>query len=175
MSNAKLSKINILSVEHLREYLYYESLTGVFTWVNKNQNANCIKVGDIAGDLHKASGYTRICIDGKRHYAHRLAWLYMTGVMPKNLIDHINGDRSDNRFCNLREATIQQNNQNQKISQKGNKSGFLGVSFKKATGKYKARVQANGKNKFLGYFVTPEEASKAYIEAKRIYHPFGTI
>lgn len=169
MSKEKLA----LSAEILKEFLHYDPLTGIFNWVKVN-NCGGVKVGDIVGCLN-SDGYIVIRINGVQHRAHRLAWLYMKGVMPVELIDHKNGVRSDNRFCNLREATRQQNNQNRTTALARNKSGFLGVSFFAKLQKFKAAISVNNKDTNLGYFDTPEEAHQAYLAAKRKLHPFGTI
>jgi len=92
----------------------------------------------------------------------------MTGRMPVLYIDHINGDTSDNRFCNLREATNSLNQQNQKKAKSTNSSGFLGVS-KHGNG-YMARIHIDGKTKCLGTFDTPEVASNAYLSEKITFH-----
>jgi len=158
-------------LEILKENLQYDSLTGIFTWLISS--AKCIKVGDIAGSLDK--GYVKIQINKKIYFAHRLAWLYMTGEMPKDVIDHINGIRNDNRICNLREATGQQNSHNQIKPFKNNTTGRLGVTFDKTTNKFLAQIRLNTKTKYIGRFSTLEEASAAYIAAKRKYHSFYTI
>jgi len=114
----------------------------------------------VAGSL-KRQGYIIIKIDGKCYRAHRLAFLVAHGHLPKEL-DHINGDPSDNRIANLREATRRENKRNSgKYS--NNKSGFKGVCWHKSRGKWRADAQdANGKQIHLGLFTTPEAASAAY-------------
>ena len=165
--------MNNILVEELKENLHYDPETGRFIWVKAIGRK--IRVGDIAGYFHKESGYIRICIGGKIYRAHRLAWVYMMGEMPKEFIDHINNDRTDNRFCNLREATKTQNNQNI-IKVKGNNTtGFLGVSFSKKEDRYIAQISIGNKSKFIGYFATPEEAHQAYLDKKRQMHEFCTI
>ena len=171
MTNAKLKELNVISVEKLKEFLSYNPETGVFVWIKSPVNHT--KIGDTAGSP-TVQKYNQIMIGGIGYKAHRLAWLYMTDKMPDDMIDHINGDRTDNRFCNLREATRRQNQQNQTKPQKGNKSGYLGVASHKS-GKYEAKISINGKIKYLGLFVTPEEAHQVYLNAKREMHPFCTI
>ena len=165
-------KMLALSQDVLKENLHYNPINGVFT--RKIANCNKIKVGDVAGCIDD-KGYIVIRVNGKSYQAHRLAWLYMTGKMPINFIDHENGNPSDNRFCNLREATNRQNLENMTKPQENNKSGFLGVSFKKRNQKYCAQIVVDGKVKYLGLFTAPEEAHQAYLEAKRIHHPFSII
>src|SRR6202035_4009666 len=99
----------LLTAERLREFIHYDPLTGVFTWLVLpvcrgprfvGRGPNQVRVGGIAGCVSKSNGYRRIKIGGHPYCAHRLAWLYMTGTWPKDEIDHINRVRSDNRFCN---------------------------------------------------------------------------
>ena len=151
-----------ITQEELKKYYIYDEETGIFTRAVKVSNAN---VGDVAKSLD-SKGYIRISINNKRYRAHRLAWLYMTGEMPKVYIDHINGIKTDNRFCNLREATSSENQWN-RFKCKDNTSGYKGVSFFKITKKWKAVSRINGVTHYLGYFVTPEEANKAYVEFTR--------
>lgn len=172
MNLGKGRELLVLTQQELKENLHYDPLTGVFTRIKVNIK-NQVKVGDIAGYLSK-KGYVVIVINGKAYKAHRLAWLYQTGEMPNDMIDHENTIRCDNRFCNLRQATNRQNVQNQIKSSKNNKSEFLGVSLNKR-GRYISRIGVDGKKKYLGIFNTPELASAAYLEAKRIHHPFSTI
>ena len=173
MSNAKVAKLLVLSVEELKRNLHYNPDTGVFTRVASNHPK--VKIGDIAGSIR--NGYVVIKINVIAYNAHRLAWLYMTGAMPKEFIDHINGDRSDNRFCNLREATNAQNVQNEKTLRKNNTTGFAGVILnkRKKDKRYCAQIKINRKNVALGCFECPKEAHQAYLEAKRKFHEFCTI
>lgn len=150
----------------LRELLNYDPVSGVFTW--KMSLKTTIKVGDAAGGK-KPVGYLYIGIDQRIYLAHRLAWFYMTGEWPKADIDHVNGIRDDNRFCNLREATRSENLQNKGASP-SNHSGFKGVSFSKSKRRWDARIVANKKRYYLGSFGTPEEAHAAYCAAARKYH-----
>ena len=155
----------ILTQDYLKSILNYDQHTGVFTKIVNNV---ITEVGS-----HNGNGYIRIIVNKKTYKAHRLAWLYMTGKMPTKVIDHINGIRNDNRFCNLREVSIQQNAQNIRKARADNKSGYLGVNVDK--GKFAASIKVNGRKKYLGSFETPEMAHQAYIQAKRIMHECGTL
>ncbi len=108
-----------------------------------------------------------IGIDGKYRAEHKLAWLWMTGGWPTHEIDHIDNDATNNRWCNLRPATREQNTQNAR-RRSDNTSGYKGVCLHE--GRFAARVQANGKRKFLGYFYTPEEAYAAVCKAAQASH-----
>lgn len=154
-----------LTQERLKELLHYDPDTGVFTWLQPGKRR---LVGFTAGTVN-SRGYLYISIGGKQYRAHRLAWLYMTGEVPENEIDHRNGIGTDNRFANLRKATRSQNKANS-ATYKSNSSGCKGVGFDKATGRWKARVQVNGKRISLGYFDSPESAYAAYCEAATKFH-----
>jgi hypothetical protein len=113
-----------------------------------------------------ANGYIdcSFCINYKKFVikGHRLAWYLHYGQLPKNHIDHIDGDRLNNRISNLRDVTQQQNN--------WNNTAAKGYSLYKKTSKYKARILINGNDIHLGYFNTEQEARKAYLKAKEKHH-----
>lgn len=161
-----------LSADVLRDTLDYNPDTGLFRHKTVRKG---VRIGAVAGGLER--GYVRIGIDGTLYYAHRLAWLYMTGKDAPNDVDHINGERSDNRFCNLRAVTRSENMQNRRKVGRSNSSGFLGVSWVAAQKKWSARIRTPGRGKYLslGFFDAPEDAYAAYVEAKRVLHPFGTL
>jgi hypothetical protein len=152
--------LTVITQKDLKSYLEYSPFTGKFFWIKKP--AKQIIVGSQAGV--NCNGYWYIGLLGKRYYAHRLAWFYMTGNWPQNQIDHINGNKSDNRWCNLREATGTQNQANRKLN-KNSTSGYKGVHFCKRTKRWSAFIQFKGKNRFLGRFDTQKEAHLAYINA----------
>lgn len=160
-----------ISAERFRERVSYDPETGIFT---NRIGGPRHRAGSVLGSMH-SSGYLYICIDGYRTAAHRFAWLYMTGNFPSQYIDHINGCRTDNRFCNLRDVSRTINNQNQRGAQKSNLScGLLGVSKDQKRGsalvKWRARIGLGNSRMGLGSFSTPEAAHAAYLEAKRVYH-----
>ncbi len=148
----------------LKELLNYDSETGILYW-NKTTNRR-IKVGDVAG-CKDAYGYLVIRFDGKLYKAHRLAWLYVYGVLPDQ-IDHINGIRDDNRIVNLRSVTIGENNKNTKVRQ-DNISGVAGVHFEQSRSKWLANISVEGKNVYLGRFNTFDEAVHARKSAEIEY------
>lgn len=154
-----------LTAQRLRELLDYDPLTGEVRWRNRP--------GVLAGNL-EPNGYISICIDLHREKAHRLAWVYMTGARPKGLIDHIDGDPSNNRWINLRDASHAVNIQNQRKAHKDNASGLLGVSLHKE-GRWRAQIRCGSTRRSLGIYPTPEAAHAAYLAAKRAMHPGCTI
>lgn len=163
----------------LKSLISYNPLTGTFTWkarpiesfatigVGKMWNARF--AGRVAGSVSKITGYLRIGINGKYYLAHRLAWLYINGSMPKDEIDHLSHDRADNRMSNLREATHTQNGRNQSMYNT-NTSGFTGVSWHKRSSKWVAHIMANDKIKHLGYFSGIKDAIAAREQANIKYN-----
>lgn len=158
-----------LTPEFVRELLHYDSETGLFTWrVCRKGN---IKIGDVAG-YRAADGRLTITINSTRYLAYRLAWLYVHGRWPDKNIDHIDGNPSNDKFDNLREANASQNAQNLS-STKRNKHGFVGVSWDGHRNKWCAQIVVNRKNIRLGRFCTPELAHAAYCAAKAKLHTFN--
>jgi len=150
-----------IQVSRLRELLHYDPDTGVFTWIKTA--AHRVPAGTVAGALSN-KGYLRIQIDRKIYPAHRLAWLYVHGTWPRGFVDHINRNRVDNRISNLRDVNASQNVRNCGL-RATNTSGYKGVSYWTERKKWAAQIRLNGKNKLLGMFATPEEASAAYKKA----------
>ena len=154
-----MSKIKPLPpLSRVKELLDYNPETGVFTWKVTRKGMNA---GDSAG-TKKTKGHLGISIDGVEYYAHRLVYLYMTGEDPGSLqIDHKNRVRNDNRFSNLRIATAKQNRRN---------SVHKGIAFHKASNKWQAKIEAAGKQRYLGLFDCPLMARLAYLDAKKELH-----
>lgn len=123
-------------------------------------------MGSVAGSL-QSLGYRQIMIDGQRLLSGRLAWLYVTGRWPDNEIDHVNGIRNDDRFCNLREATRSQNNQNRRCY---GKSGIKGACWIAKERKWRASIKVRGKTVQIGMFETAELAGDAYAQAAAELH-----
>ena len=155
--------------ELVSEYLSYDPETGSFA---RLKNSGTKKAGDRVGVVN--AGYLQIGVCGKRMRGHQLAWLLTYGYIPKT-IDHINGNGLDNRLCNLREVTQQQNLHNQRKPPSHNTTGFLGVSYYKAGKKFSAHINLDGKKIHLGYFDEPKVAHEAYLDAKRKLHTSCTI
>lgn len=148
----------MLTQEELKVLVTYNPDTGIFT----NNRTNKV-IGYITG-----AGYVYLSIKNKSRLAHRLAWLYMTGELPKQQIDHINMVRTDNRFCNLRLANNAENNRN-RSKQSNNTSGHKGICLCKSNPrkKWMAQLQVNGKRVLHKCFYSVEEATLAYQEAAR--------
>jgi hypothetical protein len=150
--------LSALSQERLRELFDYNPETGDFI---RRSGRSGVKAGAKVGYLHPF-GYWYIRVDGKKYRAHRLAWLYITGAWPSGDIDHRNGIRSDNRFCNLREATREENAWNSKPKRR---DGLRGSYLPKRYKRWAAQIMKNGKSHRLGLFSTEMEAHKAYVAA----------
>lgn len=161
-----------LTSERANELLSYDPLTGNLT--RKKALSNSMKVGDRAGSINGAKDYIRLYVDSKRFLAHRVIWLMMTGEWPRYEIDHINNNKQDNRWENLRQLTPLENGQNKKLTM-NTVSGLRGVSFSKCTGKWMAQIAVGGKMKYLGIYLTKEEAHAVYLREKVKEHPFGVF
>lgn len=156
-----------LTAHRLRELVDYDPVTGLFT--RRVQSSNRVRVGSVAGSIHRDSGYVFICVDGKRYRAHRLAWLYTGGKWPEHHIDHINGNTSDNRWSNLRLATNAENMRNT-AAYRNNTSGYKGVHFHKPSGRWRADVMHEGRSVSAGYHATPEAAHTAACGLRQRLH-----
>ncbi len=152
----------MITQEELKQKLVYIPKTGLFYSVKDKLFATPY------GSLNQ-SGYVNIKIAKKMYRAHRLAWLYMTGSMPKLFIDHINKVKNDNRFSNLREANASQNMMN-RPAHSNNKIGLKGVCFHKSSQKWIAQIMINKKLNHIGSFDSPELASTAYQSFASKYH-----
>lgn len=147
----------------MRADLIYRPETGEFIRA-RTTSSNAV-MGSRAGFLN-AKGYRQISVGGRAYRANRLAWLWMTGEWPAAQVDHVNGDRDDDRWANLRVATNQQNCANAK-RRTDNKSGFKGV--RKCRNRWQARMGGGG-SIYIGTFDTPKEAHEAYAAAARQHY-----
>ena len=157
-----------LTVDLLNHLFEYDKETGNLIWkIKPSSRGHSVKAGDIAGTL-KSHGYLCVGINYNSYRAHRLIFLMHKGYLPKT-VDHINGDKLDNRIENLRAATIGQNQHNRKTNA-NNTSGYKGVCWNKAQKKWTARITLERKNIHLGYFANVEEAAEVVRKAREELH-----
>lgn len=160
-----------LPIEYLRRRILYDPMTGDLVWkprpdpdfpsIRIRNIWNKKYLGHVALNSLEATGYLTGRIDGLFFKAHRVAWALFHGEFPKEAIDHIDGDKTNNRISNLRLANKQQNAANMQI-RRSNLCGLKGVS--RARKRWRAAISIKGKNFNLGHFDTKEEAHKRYCE-----------
>lgn len=150
--------------DRLHELLHYDPLTGHLTWRIQRSN---LMPGSRAGTVHH-SGYVHLCVDGGHVAAHRAAWAMVHGAWPTMQIDHINGDKADNRIANLRLATPSANSGNQHRAKSQSTTGLLGVMVRRnsPTSPFQARITVKGVRRNLGSFMTAAAAHAAYMAAR---------
>lgn len=155
------------ALSELQSLFYYEASTGKL-YRAKTTSASAIRGQEV--NYSSSNGYLQVRIRRSPYAVHRIIWYLNTGIEPGNLIvDHIDGNKQNNRIENLRLATSSQNRFNQKI-RKDNSSGYKGVAWVKDKNKFRAVIHFNGKCKFLGYYKTAIEAHQAYCSAAEKYH-----
>ncbi len=165
-------------VARVRERLAYDPETGVIRWrldiwSGKHGKRLVARAGDIAGSVDKAAGYRRMLVGDRKYSAHRLAWLIVKGEWPADQLDHIDGNRLNNAFANLREADFQLNNENQRRASRSSTHGVLGVTPRGK--RWEARIRVVGYLRYLGTYDSAEQAHRVYVEAKRRLHRGCTI
>ena len=158
-----------ITQEQLKAILDYCPETGVFRWRNNVGWNGRIKAGSVAGGLDQSTGYMQIKLFGRRYLQHRLAFLYMTGAWPSKDIDHINGNRNENAWANLRDVSRSINLQNMRRPHRDNKAGKQGVC-KTPSGRFRAEIYAENVKKHIGTFDTAEQAHAAYCARKLEFH-----
>ncbi len=163
-----------LTAEELRKVLRYDEQAGMFRW--RVTSSNRAVSGAVAGHADR-SGYVSIRVRGRLHLAHRLAWLFVFGVWPTGMLDHINGVKSDNRIANLRECSNRTNTENARKPRPNGCTGFLGVTMDKRlkSRPFIAQITADGRRMHIGCFESAEAAHAAYLVAKRRLHRGCTI
>lgn len=156
-------------LEYLKTQMSYDHLTGHIAW--KERRPGRSKKENVG--YTSKYGYRYVSMDGGNYFVHRLAWYLYYGEDPSGVIDHKDGDRSNNRIENLRLGTQSQNMQNQKACRSNNQSGYLGVAVHFAG--FTAQINVKGKKIHLGLFQDPAEAHQAYLDKKRELHEFCEI
>lgn len=154
-------------IEDIRTFFVNDN--GVVRW---SKSAGRARPGMRAGSFNE-DGYLLVELRGQKMLAHRIAWALHFGHWPKNEIDHINCDRSDNHIENLRDVPSFINKQNMRFPKKQNSLGVLGVCARRD--KFRAFISVNGAAKALGTFVSAEDAHAAYLTAKRALHKGNTL
>lgn len=155
-----------LTQEELKKILHYNPETGVFTFTKNGKQAGTRRI-------NSGKTYIIITIRSKKYRAHRLAFLYMTGSMPADLVDHINGDGVDNRWCNLREVDAVNNNRNMRLRD-DNTSGVTGVHWNKKDQRWQVSIKTDKHSRgYIGQFKTLIDAVAARyrVEIEHGFHP----
>lgn len=180
-SNGKPNVYQQITQNRLHNLVNYESDTGSFFWKKRNAEDfiscsinvesrakawNTRYSGKKCG--YKYQGYTYMKLDGRCYLAHRLAWLYVYGYIPKDCMDHINHERDDNRICNLRIVSRGENSKNKSLN-KNNISGFNGVTRRKDCNRWEANIRSEGKRIYLGSFENKSDAIQARTNANIKY------
>jgi hypothetical protein len=156
----------MLTQARLKELMTYDADTGVFTRIKSVNRA-----GRRVSDAPNKSGYLHFCIDYKLYLQHRVAWLYAYGEFPEGHLDHINRVKTDNRLCNLRQATDFENNQN-RLPAKNNL--YPHVYWVAQKNSFRVRVKSAGKS-YVRFFKSFEDAKKCSDELRAKHKPFFTV
>ncbi len=154
---------DLTTVERVRELVRYEPDSGNLVWITRRKGQH--PPGSVAGTLGR-DGYIKVRIDGLTYQAHRLIWLWFTGAWPENEIDHINLDKSDNRWCNLRPATHMENMINVRVR----RDGLKGAYFDKKKKHWYSNIRVKNKQFRIGTFSCEMDAHLAYCRASKEYH-----
>ena len=156
----------------MREAFAYDPQTGILTWAKAP--AKRVKAGAAAGTITR-DGYVNVTFHRRPYRAHRIAWMLSTGNWPTGEIDHIDGNRTNNRLANLRDVSRKTNAQNRRFARKNSKSGLIGATWSEERKNWSASIMLNGKLKRVGTFNSAQEAHEAYVDAKRKLHSGCTL
>ena len=157
-----------ISMEEFRKYVSYDPETGKFTRIRiyNDDPRRFQEIGNITGNP-TSRGYLEISVGYTKFSAHKLAWYFVYGEEPSENIDHVDGDKQNNKIDNLRLHTPLENMRNRGVN-KNNTTGYNGV-YLTSSGKHRARIKVNGKLIGLGTFVNFEDAVTARKEANKVY------
>lgn len=161
-----------ISHERLKELLHYNPETGDFTWRTNPKNTQ--RLGTVAGGW-SLNGYRVVGVDNVQYKQHRLAWFYVYGVWPTQILDHIDRDRGNNRITNLRECHSPAESGENRGTPRNNTSGHIGVTCRKRCGvvSYEASISKSGIRYHLGLYRVLADAVAAYVQAKERLHTFN--
>lgn len=165
--NLNQSAVKPLSQERVQELLIYNPATGSLAW--KLSPGNRIKPGQKAGCV-KSNGYRVVAIDKRIYYSSKLIWLYMTGEWPSMTIDHIDRNRSNEKWNNLRHISRAHNATNKSLYA-NNRTGVNGISRDKKSGQFDSRLTLDGKTIYLGRYPTVHGAAFARARAELDLYP----
>jgi hypothetical protein len=157
-----------LTVDEARRVFDYDADSGILS--RRVSTGSRSRLGPTGCPV--PTGYLMVRLHRKAHYVHRLAWLLTYGEWPVGEIDHINGDRSDNRLCNLRDLGRAENGQNIGVPA-NNTSGATGVYFSARAQRWVAEIKVNQKKRHIGTFVLLADAVAARQAARAAVHPYG--
>ncbi|CAH2910812.1 MAG: hypothetical protein CPSOU_1855 [uncultured Paraburkholderia sp.] len=143
-------------VAYFRHLFTYDPETGSLRWNHGKKRGKLV-------DSVTGKGYFSVQIGRRTRVAHRIAWAIHYGEMPLLQIDHVNGDKLDNRLENLRLANNIENNRSKRLNSRKSLTGYKGVYSR--YGKFEAKIGVQGKSLNLGVFPTPDEAAHAYNKA----------
>lgn len=150
----------MITQARLKELITYDSDTGFMIWVKDYGNR---KEGTRAGSISR-KGYMSLRIDKKLYFVHRLIWLFVHGTFPSEFIDHIDGNKSNNRLVNLRAVSRRENSQNLSQHRGGKKPGCY---YNRSRKKWEAQISINNKKIHLGMYLSEQEAHAAYVKFLR--------
>lgn len=165
---------NAISYIAVREKFNYDKETGILSWRNDSGMGARYPAGSEVGSVDLSGpkltkSYRRVNLGGTHFYVHRVIWVWVAGVQPENEIDHIDGNGLNNKWENLRSVSRLQNAKNRRINT-NNTSGTAGITYRKDSDRWRARIAVDGKVIFLGSYDDKQDAINARKEAERKYY-----